>query len=70
MRADRKIGAFSKVLPINKAYSKAAPHDGKSFKSDVLKDAGIKHHEGYEAIAGIPNEVFENHISRVKENAK
>ncbi len=29
-------------------------HDGESFKEDTLKDAGIKHHERYEAITDIP----------------
>ncbi len=28
-------------------------HDGESFKTDTLKEAGIKHHERYEEIANI-----------------
>ena len=28
--------------------SKAVPHDGEPFKSDILEEAGIKHHERYE----------------------
>ena len=34
LRAERRIGEFSRELPIGK--SKMKPHDGESFKTDIL----------------------------------
>jgi len=66
LRCERRIGEFSKELPIYDKYKKTAPHDGKPFKTDVLKEAGIIHHERYEAIANLPEEEFEREIETIK----
>ena len=55
-------------MPTQEQYSKAVPHDGEPFKTDILKEAGIKHHERYEAIASLPEEEFEKHIEKVKKS--
>ena len=68
LRCERKIGEFSRDLPIYKQFSKATPHDGKSFKSDILEQAGILHHERYETIASLPEKEFEEHIAEIKKN--
>jgi hypothetical protein len=58
IRAKRRIGEFSKKLDKKqgahwKGKRDKTSHDGESInKIDILKDAGIKHHERYEAIAG------------------
>lgn len=54
IRAERRIGEFSKKLPKAQGKYQQTSHDGESDKTKVLKDAGIKHHERYEAIAIIP----------------
>lgn len=68
LRAERRIGEFSRELPkatagkpFHKSYS---PHDGenKESKVSILKEAGITHCERYEAIASLPDEVFERYI--------
>ncbi len=58
IRAERRIGEFSKKLP-SIGHRPKASHDGELPKTQILKDAGIKHHERYEAIADIPEEKFE-----------
>ena len=49
IRCERKIGEFSKELPLGNKWSSS--HDGKLI---TLKDAGIKHFERYESIANLP----------------
>jgi len=39
--------------------AKNSPHDGGSFKTDILQEAGINHPERYEAIAFLPDDIFE-----------
>ncbi len=70
LRADRRIGEFSKKLPVARGKSKMTSHGGESFKTDTLKEAGIKHHERYEALADIPEEQFEQEIKNIKESGK
>ena len=61
LRAERRIGEFSRELPKAKnQYEKCFPHDGES-KTSILEEAGISHPERYEAIASLPDEVFEQH---------
>ena len=70
LRAERRIGEFSRELPVqdkNTRFGQRASHDGEPTKLYILKDAGISHHERYETIANIPEEVFEKHIHDVKE---
>ena len=46
IRAERRIGEFSKELPKGAGRpEKNSTHDGKNYSSDILRDAGIKHHE-------------------------
>lgn len=68
IRAERRIGEFSKELPKAQGKYQQTTHDGESDKSQILKNAGIKHHERYEAIADIPEERFEEHIATTKES--
>ncbi len=56
---------FSKKLKTKEGKSKMASHDGEPFKSDILKYAGIKHHERYEALSEIPQERFDQHIKEI-----
>lgn len=66
IRCERKIGEFSKELPTQKGTRTdlTSTHNGN--KLNILKEAGIKHHERYEAIASLPDDVFEKHIAEVK----
>lgn len=68
LRAERRIGEFSRELPKVSAnqYKSATSHDGK--KLDILKEAGIQHYERYEAIANLPEKDFEEHIRNIKES--
>jgi len=66
LRAERRIGEFSRELPMQRGKYQQTPHDGESDKLNILKDAGISHHERYETIASIPEEDFENHIQEIK----
>lgn len=70
LRAERKIGEFSKELPTNKGARTdlTSPHDGEKLKMDILKNAGITHPERYEAIASLPDNMFEEHIQKIKES--
>ena len=72
LRAERRIGEFSRELPKEQGdYKKDFSHDGenpKTTKLSILKDAGINHHLRYEAIADLPEETFENHIDEVKKS--
>ena len=63
IRCERKIGEFSKELPLGNKWSSS--HDGKLI---TLKDAGIKHFERYESIANLPEKDFEKHIQEVKKS--
>lgn len=66
LRAERRIGEFARELPKAKnQYEKCPPQDGES-KTAILQEAGITHCERYEAIASLPDEVFEKHIENVK----
>ena len=68
IRCERKMGEFSKQLPQNKLKglkNRTSSQDGAT-KKDILKQAGIKHHERYESIASLPEELFESHITKVK----
>ena len=55
LRAERRIGEFSRELPKSEGGrpTKNSPHHGES-KTSILADAGIIHHERYEAIASLP----------------
>ncbi len=66
IRAERRIGEFSKELPTKEHRLGQAPHDGEPAKMIILKDAGIKHHERYEAMAELPKEEVERHIAETK----
>jgi len=68
LRAERRIGEFSRELPKNERARTdlSAPHDGKQTKTSILADAGIIHPERYEAIASLPEAEFEKHIVEVK----
>ena len=70
LRAERRIGEFSKELPSAKTGPKTeiTSHDGN--KLSILKEAGIEHYERYEAIASLPEEEFEKHIEEVKASNK
>ena len=72
IRCERKIGEFSKELPVQSAFNadKTTHHDRKSFKTSILKDAGVQHYERYEAIANLPEKEFENHIKQVVDSNK
>lgn len=61
LRAERRIGEFSMELPKSKGGrpEKNSSHDGECFKTNILSDAGITHCERYEAIASLPDELFE-----------
>ena len=48
LRAEKRIGEFSKELPRDNKWSTS--HDG---KLSILKEVGISHHERYEAIASL-----------------
>ena len=63
IRCERRIGEFSKDLPKINKWSNS--HDG---KLTILKDAGIDHYLRYEAIANLPEDVFQRHISEVKKS--
>jgi len=67
LRAERRIGEFSKELPIKQGSRTdlTSSHDG---KKSILKEAGIKHFERYEAIANLPEADFERHITEVKKS--
>ena len=71
LRAGRRIGEFSRDLPKNERARTdlSAPHDGEQIitKTNILQEAGISHPERYEAIASLPDEVFEQHIQEVKQ---
>ena len=68
LRAERRIGEFSRELPKAKnQYGKCSSHDGET-KTSILSEAGITHPERYEAIASLPDEVFERHIQEVKQS--
>ena len=67
IRAERRIGEFSRELPKKQGKYQQTAHDGKSDKTTILEDAGIKHHERYETIAGIPEEKFEEYIAITKD---
>ena len=68
LRAEKRIGEFSKELPSNRGDEKfRSSHDG---KTDILKEVGILHYERYEAIASLPDELFEKHIQEVKASNK
>ena len=62
LRAERRIGEFSRDLPKNYGRYQQTSHDGESDKTSILKEAGITHCERYEAIASLPDEVLERHI--------
>jgi N6-adenosine-specific RNA methylase IME4 len=59
IRAERRIGEFSKELPKGESTS----HDG---KMAILEDLDIKHYERCEYTASIPSEIFEAYIDYVK----
>lgn len=63
IRCERKIGEFSKELPV-----KANQWSSQDGKGNILKDAGIKHFERYESIANLPEKEFEKHIQEVKKS--
>lgn len=70
LRAERRIGEFSSEMPtVRKNQHSAIPHDEErqeKGKMDILRDAGIKNHDRYEAIASLPDDVFEEHLAEVK----
>lgn len=68
LRAERKIGEFSRELPKEQGSRTdlTSSHDGN--KLSILKDAGIQHYERYEAMAELPQDVFDNHIMKIKES--
>ena len=71
LRAERRIGEFSRELPKEQGGITrfGSTHDGENqTKLYILKDAGINHHERYEIIANISEEIFEKHIQEVKES--
>lgn len=70
IRAERRIGEFSKDLPTAQGKYQQTVHDEQSDKTSILKDAGIKNYQRYEAIANLPEEAFEEHIKVVKESNK
>ena len=59
IRAERRIGEFSKEMPKAQGKYQQTNHDEQSDKTRVLTDAGIKNYQRYEAIADIPEEEFE-----------
>ena len=67
LRAERRIGEFSRELPAI-GHRPKAPHDGELIisKTAILAEAGISHPERYEAIASLPEAEFEKHIVEVK----
>ena len=72
LRAERKIGEFSKELP--KANPGVKPKTIKSqdvtqYKTEVLKEAGLNRMQAhrFEAIAELPEETFEKHIQETKD---
>lgn len=68
IRCERRIGEFSKELPRTEKKLGLASHRGELKKTDILKAAGIKHHERYESIANLPEAEFEEHIKEVKKS--
>jgi hypothetical protein len=70
LRCDKKIGEISKALPTSngKRTDITSPHNGERLKTEILKEAGINHPERYEAIANLPDELFEEYIENVKES--
>ncbi len=61
LRAERRIGEFSRELPKAQGSRSdlTASRDGEKSKVSILSEAGITHPERYEAIASLPDEVFE-----------
>ena len=45
LRAERRIGEFSKELPKNYGKYQQTSHDGEQLKTSILKEAGITHPE-------------------------
>lgn len=69
IRAERKIGEFSRELPKEQGFAHS-PHDEENgTKTYILKSAGIEPKTAYryEAIAAIPQDKFEEHIQKTKE---
>ncbi len=65
--AERRIGEFSWELPRtdnNTRFGSRTPHDGEpdTTKTSILKSVGITHSERYEAIASLPDKVFEKEL--------
>lgn len=73
IRAERKIGEFSRELPKEQGgvTRYGSPHDEENqpTKTYILKSAGIEPKTAYryEAIASIPQDKFEEHIQKTKE---
>ena len=70
IRAERRIGEFSKELETHEHRFGQANHSGEpTTKTEVLKEAGISppHASRYEIIANIPEEKFEEVINKTKE---
>jgi hypothetical protein len=61
IRAERRIGEFSKKLPKQerKRTDLTDVQDDEQFKLRTLENAGIKNYQRYEAIADIPEDKFE-----------
>ena len=71
LRAERGIGKFSKKFPKRQGGDTrfGSPRDGKTVsKGEMLKKLNIdsKHIHRYEAMASLPDDVFEGHIAQVK----
>lgn len=60
-RAERRIGEFSRELPKAQGNRSdlTSTHDGDKSKVSILAEAGISHPERYEAIAFLPDDIFE-----------
>lgn len=70
IRAERRIGEFSKELPKGQGKYQQTNHDDKFDKANLLNNAGIKNYQRYEAIADIPEEEFEEHIIEMKDSGR
>lgn len=71
IRAERRIGEFSKELPKAQGIRTdlTSNHDGEKLKKEVLGSVGIDpaHASRYESLASIPEKQFEEHIKETKE---
>ncbi len=69
LRAERKIGEFSKEIPTAQfkgLRNVSSGRDVPTTKTHFLRSAGITQHKRYEIIASLPDEIFDQYIEEMK----